>query len=108
MNRSLMIRMFFALSLGFGGAILATRMAQANPQCDSRDRVTALLAERYGETQQAMGLAGSDAVMELFASGATGTWTITLTLPDGRMCMMASGAGFEALSEGLPAPGDPA
>jgi hypothetical protein len=43
--------------------------------------------------------------MELYASDATGTWTITMTLPDGRMCLMASGAGFEAVSEELPAGG---
>jgi hypothetical protein len=43
-----------------------------------------------------LGLAGEAAVMELFASDATGTWSITMTLPDGRMCLMASGSGYEA------------
>lgn len=98
-----MHRSLFALSLGFGGVILATQIAHANPQCDSRDAVTALLADRYGETRRALGLAGEAAVMELYASDATGTWTITMTLPDGRMCLMASGAGYEAVSEELPA-----
>jgi hypothetical protein len=93
----------FALSLGFGGVILATQIAYSNPQCDARAAVTALLADRYGETRRAIGIAGEAAVMELFASDATGTWTITMTLPDGRMCLMASGAGYEALAEGLPA-----
>jgi hypothetical protein len=65
--------------------------------------VTALLADRYGETRRALGLAGEAAVMELYASGTTGTWTITMTLPDGRMCLMASGAGYEALTEKPPA-----
>ena len=96
----------FALSLGFGGVILATQIAHANPQCDARAAVTALLADRYGETRRALGLAGEAAVMELFAADATGTWTITMTLPDGRMCLMASGTGYEALTEGLPAGGD--
>lgn len=94
-----------ALSLGFGGVILATQIAFSNPQCGSRDQVTALLADRYGETRRAVGLAGQQAVMELYASEATGTWTITFTLPDGQMCLMASGAGFEALTEGLAARG---
>jgi hypothetical protein len=96
----------FALSLGFGGVILATQIAHSNPQCDSRPAVTALLADRYGETRRALGLAGETAVMELFASDETGTWSITMTLPDGRMCLMVSGAGFEAVTEGLPAHGD--
>jgi hypothetical protein len=96
----------FALSLGFGAVILATQIAHSAPQCDSRESVTALLSDRYGETRQALGLAGEAAVMELFASEATGTWSITMTLPDGRMCLMASGAGFEAVTEKLPARGD--
>jgi hypothetical protein len=101
-----MTRSLFALSLGFGGVILATQIAHSAPQCDSRAAVTALLADRYGETRRALGLAGEAAVMELFASDTTGTWSITMTLPDGRMCLMASGAGYEALSDGLPAAGD--
>jgi hypothetical protein len=89
----------FALSLGFGGVILATQIAHSNPQCDSREAVLALLADRYGETRRALGLAGEAAVMELFASDSTGTWSITMSLPDGRMCLMASGNGFETVTE---------
>jgi hypothetical protein len=98
-----MSRVYFALSLGFGGVILATQIANSAPQCDSREAVTSLLADRYGETRRAIGLAGEAAVMELYASDGTGTWTITFTLPDGRMCLMASGAGFEAISTPEPA-----
>ena len=43
--------------------------------------------------------------MELYAADDTGTWTITMTLPDGRMCRMASGSGYEDLREDLPAKG---
>ncbi len=96
----------FALSLGFGGVILATQIAYAEPQCGPREAVTALLADRYGETRRAMGIAGTDAVMELYASDTTGTWTITITLVDGQMCMMASGQGFEAPADPLPAKGE--
>ena len=95
----------FALSLGFGGVILATQIAFSAPQCDTRDRVTALLSESYGETRRFIGIAGDTAVMELFAADATGSWTIAITLPDGQMCLMASGTGFETLAEELPAKG---
>lgn len=101
-----MNQMIFALSLGFGGVILATQIAFASPQCDSRAKVTTLVADQYGETRRALGIAGTDAVMELFASDATGTWTITLTLPDGRMCLMASGLGYETTDKDLPARGE--
>lgn len=105
MNRSL-IRMLFALSLGFGGVILATRISEAQTQCQPREEMTTLLADRYGETRRAMGIAGGTAVMELYASDTTGTWTITVTLADGQMCMMASGQGFEAMDDPLPAKGE--
>jgi hypothetical protein len=95
----------FALSLGFGAVILATEIAFSQPQCDARETVVALLADRWGETRRALGLAGDSAMMELFANDTTGTWSVTLTLPDGRMCLMASGDSYEAVVEDLPAPG---
>jgi hypothetical protein len=101
----MMNQTMFALSLGLGGMIAAADVAFSAPQCDARDRVLALLSDRYGETRRSVGIAGDAAVMELFAAEDTGTWTITITLPDGQMCLMASGSGYEALTEDLPAKG---
>ena len=105
----MMTRMLFALSLGFAGLIHATQtLAQAAPQCGARLQVLDVLAEKYGETRRGMGIAANNTVMEIFASEASGSWTITVTLPDGQTCLMASGQGFESLAEALPAGGDPA
>ncbi len=95
----------FALSLGLGGMLAAANAAFSAPQCDARDRVLDLLADRYGETRRSVGIAGEAAVMELYAADDTGTWTITMTLPDGRMCLMASGSGYEGVTEQRPAKG---
>lgn len=103
-----MSQQMFALSFGFAVLLSATQIAYSAPQCDSRDAVTALLADRYGETRRSVGMAGEAAVMELFAADDTGTWSITMTLPDGRMCLMASGSNYEAVTEELPAKGAPA
>ncbi|WP_333816454.1 hypothetical protein [Tabrizicola sp.] len=103
-----MTQQMFAFSLGVGVLLAAAGIAQSAPQCDSRDAVTALLAQRYGETRRSIGIAGEAAVMELYAAEATGTWSITLTLPDGRMCLIASGSNYETVTEDLPARGDPA
>jgi hypothetical protein len=100
-----MTQMMFALSLGLGGMIAASDIAFGAPQCDTRERLLAFLSDRYGETRQSVGLVGQAAVMELFAAEDTGTWTITMTMPDGQMCLMASGAGYEAVTEELPARG---
>lgn len=103
-----MSQQMFALSFGLAAVLAATQIAHSAPQCDSREAVTALLADRYGETRRAVGIAGQFAVMELFAADATGTWSITMTLPDGRMCLVASGSNYETLNERLPAEGTPA
>lgn len=95
---------FLALSLGFGGVILATHAVFAQAQCGTRDKVVAQLAERYGETRRSVGMA-QNAVMEVYASAETGSWTIAVTTPDGTMCLVAAGQGFETVEEQLPAKG---
>lgn len=96
----------FALSLGFGGVILATHAGFAAPKCGPRDAVLAALADTYGETRRSAGLASTNTLMEVFASDASGTWTIIITRPDGISCLAASGANFEAIP--ATAPGNPA
>ena len=103
-----MEKLMFALSLGFAGLILATQAGWAAPQCAPRDGVLTALTQKYGETRRGIGLAGTEQVMELFANADSGSWTITVTLPDGMMCLVATGQAFESLTEALPAPGDPA
>jgi hypothetical protein len=90
--------------------LLATPLSALaqGPQCAPRDQVMDLLATKYGETRQGMGIANNSAVMEVFASDNTGTWTITVSSPDGIMCLVASGQGYEKMADELPAKGDPA
>ena len=98
-----MLKMLHALPV----LLLCTGAAQAQTQCGPRQMVLETLANRYGESRQAIGLAANSTVMEMFAS-ETGSWTITVTMPDGMVCLLASGENFEALREPLPAKGDPA
>ena len=63
--------------------------------CGSRDIVLDRLSSHYGETRRSMGLGANNGIVEVFASDETGTWTITITLPDGRMCLVASGESYE-------------
>ena len=76
--------------------------------CAPRDAVVERLAEGYGESRQSMGLGANNAVIEIFASQETGTWTITVTTPNGLTCLVASGQSFETLAEALPAKGNDA
>jgi len=100
----------FALSLGFAGLIFLTQHAhaqQGQAQCGPRAAVVKTLAEKYAETRRSIGIAANNTVMEVYAAD-TGTWSITVTTPQGLTCLVASGQGFEAVVEELPAKGDPA
>ena len=89
-------------------ALAGTAHAQQNRNCGPRDLVVNRLAEGYGETRQSMGLGANNSVIEVFASEDTGTWTITVTTPNGMTCLVASGQAFEELAEALPAKGNDA
>ncbi|MEL6204935.1 MAG: hypothetical protein AAFR47_06450 [Pseudomonadota bacterium] len=88
--------------LAFGFTLLAAAGADAQGRnCGKRDMIVERLAEGYGESRQSMGLGANNSVMEVYASEETGTWTITVTMPNGTMCLVASGQAFEALEEEL-------
>lgn len=100
-----MPREFLAFAFGFAALILAVSPGHAEGACGARERIIEQLASRYHETRRAIGIASNNSVLEVFASEDSGSFTILVTLPDGRSCLVASGENFEALSEPLPASG---
>ena len=94
-------------ALGLITVTSGAAFAQSN-NCAPRDAVLDRLASGYGETRQSMGLGANNAVVEIFASSETGTWTITVTSPSGLTCLVASGQAFEELAEALPVDGNDA
>ena len=105
MKRNGTFLMLGALILGLGAA---TADAQNTRNCGPREMVVERLATSYGETRQSMGLGANNSVVEVFASSETGTWTITVTSPNGLTCLVASGQAFEELAEALPTKGNDA
>ena len=106
-----MKQQLITLSFGVGAMILAGTHAfgqTRNRNCAPRTAVVERLASGYGETRQSIGLGANNAVVEVFASEETGTWTITVTSPQGVTCLVASGQAFEETLETLPAKGDDA
>ena len=105
-----MDKMFFALSLGFGGMLWLTQTAEA-AQCAPREQVVAGLATGFDEVRRGAGLTrnheGQAQVVEVFTSAA-GTWTVVVTMPDGMTCLVASGEAWQDVKDELPAKGDPA
>lgn len=105
MKRTVKILHLGALTAAAALYIVTTTDAAAQNarNCAPREAVVDRLAEGYGETRQSMGLGANNAVVEVFASDETGTWTITVTTPNGLTCLVASGQSFETLAEALPA-----
>ena len=98
----------FALPVALAALVLAAAPAAAqNRNCAPRDMVIKRLAEKYGESRQSIGMGQQGMVMETFASGETGSWTITVTTPNGTTCLVAAGDAFERVDETQPV-GDPA
>ncbi len=97
----------YPLILGaLGVALVAAAPADAqNNQCASRTDILSQLADRYKEAPIAQGLAPNGHLVEMFGAGAGGTWTITVTLPNGMMCLVSSGT--DLILHDLPASGDP-
>ena len=90
-----MIARLLALTL----ALAASPVAAA--QCGTREDVVAQLSAKYGEYPRSMGLsADNSAIVEVFASDS-GTWTITVTTPEGVTCLVASGGSFRASPQGV-------
>lgn len=90
------------------GAALATDVSAQAQNCAARDLVVERLTVKFKETRQSIGIGANNAVVEVFGNSDTGTWTITVTMPNGTMCLVASGQAFETLAEALPPEGNDA
>ncbi len=71
--------------------------AQAQMICGERDAIVAQLERTYGETRRSVGVQQGRAVVEVYASDKTGSWTILVTDTAGKTCLIAAGEAFEAL-----------
>ena len=81
--------------------VLPTTTLAQGQNCSNRDAVVERLATKYGESRQSIGMAPKGRVVEVYASLETGTWTITVTMPNGVTCLVASGQAYEAVEEEL-------
>ena len=65
--------------------------------CDDRTTILSHLANRYAEAPIALGRASNGGLIEVLTSTTGATFTIIITMPDGRSCMMAAGEFWEAM-----------
>lgn len=72
--------------------------ALAQASCGPRDQIVKVLADQYQEDPVGIGLARPGQVIEVFASQA-GTWSMVMTMPDGKACLIAAGDNWEMMTK---------
>ncbi len=90
-----MFKRTMALGLGMA-ALTAVAPAFSAPSCAERDTVVERLQSKFSEQLAAGGLqsARANAMMEIWASPETGTYTVLITTPQGISCVVAAGTDF--------------
>lgn len=72
-------------------------LASAQSSCVPSHVMAERLAGGYGEVAIGRGFAPNGALIELYVSEETGSWTVTATLPGGPSCMLITGEAWEFL-----------
>jgi len=93
------MKMKFAMLVTAASLALPMAATAQGQNCGNRELVVERLTSKYGESRQSIGMAPQGRVVEVFASHETGTWTITVTMPNGITCLVASGQSFEDIDE---------
>ncbi len=100
--------MNYAGVLVVGTIVLAGSQSVAMPQCGDRDVVIGRLTNDCAEANIASGLQSDTGLMEVWASDSGDSWTIPITGPDGRTCVVAAGTHWLSQDGIEVAQGDPA
>jgi hypothetical protein len=77
-------------------------VAAAKRVCLPRDKLVALLAERYHEARVSGGLAANGRLVEVFATEDGATWTLVATTPVGLSCAVGSGEAWRRIDPKAP------
>ena len=85
----------------------AALILAAGMSCATSEQVAAKLTglgeERTGVGLSTKGGSQNGSLFEVWASSATGTWTIVMTHPQGYSCIMAYGQGWQDMEAQTPA-----
>jgi len=93
------VGLIVAMGLGMAATVPAFGQTQT---CMKRVDLVRQLADRYQEAQAALGVADNGAAVEVFVNPDGGTWTLTMTMPNGVSCLLATGEHWETLARALP------
>jgi len=85
----------FAAAAAFIAGPALAQSAGSGPACVKRTDLIKHLEAKYHEAPAAVGIADNGALLEVFASRSGETWTVTVTMPNGISCMVATGQQWQ-------------
>lgn len=88
-----------AAVIGGAIAILASQAQAQTARCGEHSAVVAQLWDGWGESLQSAGIGSDGSLVETFASVESGTWTVTMTAPNGPTCIVAHGEAFQWVND---------
>ena len=95
------MRLILALAVTFAAMsplVFADRADAAKRVCGERAKMTKYLADKFTEAPRAIGVAAEGkSVVEVYTS-SEGTWTLLLTTPKGKSCIMGAGHSWSEAS----------
>ena len=81
-----------------GGILAAVAPAHSATICGNRAKLVSALSRDYSEQPTFEALTSDGRLMEVLTS-SKGTWTVLLTTPSGRTCVVAAGTAWESLRQ---------
>ncbi len=94
-TKATFIRNVWAVALTSALLLGIQSPVSAEPACATHEEVTRHLADNFAEVPIAIALASDNGVIEVFSRGDGATWTMVVTRPDGKSCIVASGEAWE-------------
>lgn len=89
------LRRWMKYALAAALVFVGTGSTPAQQNCGRHGDLVAYLGDKYHERQVGYGMAGGFAIVEIYASSDTGTWTMIVTDVAGKSCIVAAGEGLE-------------
>lgn len=88
------MRVFGAVGLAFALLLNASFAARAGPLCLNHGDLTERLRDQYAERRVAIATTATGSLVEVFSSPDGATWTMVVTLVDGRSCVLIAGENW--------------
>ncbi len=86
-------------------AILSPLVALAQSPCGTREAVLDHLSRNYEEAPVAVGLTAGGGMIELLTDPSGASWTLIVTSPQGRSCLVTAGEAWRRFDRKSADPG---